>query len=147
MKITKNIKHLFNKLLSRRAGIKKASASWLFPGVGNLADNAADKSFDLFILAVLKEALLETLTGHCRFNQLWIDSAQGVEIVLFNHRGLNLVQNAGVANLRLFTLWRITFAITAGEGFFKDEADVQLCAPAEALLIWANRKASAGSMQ
>ena len=51
-----------------------------------------------------------------------------------------MIQNTGVANLRLFTLWRITFAVTASEGFFKDEANVQLCAPAEAFGEWQGQR-------
>lgn len=58
---------------SRRAknSSKKASGGWPYSKKTRacLADYLADKSFDLFILAVLEEALLETRAGDSRFDQ------------------------------------------------------------------------------
>ncbi len=48
------------------------------PGKADSANNGADKSFNLFVLAVLEEALLEALARNGGFNQLGIDCAQGI---------------------------------------------------------------------
>src|SRR5690606_25496574 len=79
-----------------------------------------------------KEALLEALAGNGGFYQLRIDCPQRVQIVLFDHSRFHLIQDPRITYLRLFALWRITFSLAAGERFFEDKANVQLCAPAEA---------------
>lgn len=97
------------------------------------ANNTAHEGFNLFVTAVLEEALLEALARDGGFNQLRIDCTQGIQIVFFSPPPLSPVQDPGVTHLRLFTLWWIAFAIASGKGFLKDKAYVQFCSPAEAL--------------
>lgn len=98
-----------------------------------LAEDFANERFNLFALAIFKEALLETLPRNCRLHQFRINCTQRIKIVVFNDRRFDLIKDPGVTHLRFFTLWRVTFAIAPRKGFLEDKAHVQFCPPSQTL--------------
>lgn len=97
-----------------------------------LVGQLTHKSDDFLIFAMLKQTLLEAWATNGSTHQFRVDGAQRVEVVLFDHGSFDLIQQTGITHLRLFTLWRIAIALLAGEGFFKDKAQVKFSAPAKA---------------